>query len=256
MFIHVMAQSENLLPFLLGADRAPIAIPAARDAAGAWHIFDETEIRGMGHTQTARRFAQINAKLKGVGKGKSLQERIDERRKLTRQVIGPEGFVVLSGAGGKHICAAVVPAADAQKLAIDQTLYWRVFAEEQEAYFHAGMFNSHAMTEAISPFNPKGDFGERHIHTLPYRLMPAYNAANEDHRRIAALARDLADAAAAIAVADEYLSDSSRALPARRRKMREALSSNAAFTEMESLCAAALGTTAFGGGDGAPSSTE
>jgi hypothetical protein len=247
-FIHTMAQSENLLPFVLGDSRAPIAIPATRDAAGVWQIHDEAAIRAMGHVQTARRFAQINTSLKAVGKGKSLQDRIDERRKLTRQVFGADGFLVLSGAGGKHICAAAVPAAQAGRLAIDQTLYWQVFADEDEAFFHVGMLNSHAMTEAISPFNPKGDFGERHIHTLPYRLMPAYDPANDDHRRLANLARDVADAATAIVASDSYLSDPSRALPARRRKMRDKLLKNAAYAELEALCAAALGTTAFGGG--------
>lgn len=256
MFVHAIAQSENLLPFLLGADRAPIAIPATRDADGTWQIYDESAIRGMGFVETARRFARINASLRNVGKGKSLQERIDERRKLTRQIIGDEGVVVLSGAGGKDVCAAAIPVADARELAIDQTLYWRVFADEDEAYFQVGMLNSHAMTEAISPFNPKGDFGERHIHTLPYRLMPPFDPANEDHIRIAALAREVADAAAAIANADEYLSDSSRALPARRRKMRSALLKNAAFGELETLCAAALGTTAFGGADETEPPTE
>jgi hypothetical protein len=248
MFIHAIAQSENLLPFHLGDARAPIAIPAARDAAGVWQIFDETAIRGMGHTQSARRFATINASLKNVGKGKSLQERIDERKKLTRQVIGKEGFVVLSGAGGKHICAAAIPAAEAHSLAIDQTLYWQVFDDEDRAFFRVGMLNSHAMTEAVSPFNPKGDFGERHIHTLPYRLLPAYDPANEDHCRIAALARQVADDAAVIVAADEYLGDPNRALTARRRKMREALAAVPAYGELEALCAAALGTTAFGGG--------
>jgi SAM-dependent methyltransferase len=250
-FIHRIAQSENLLPFLLGAACAPIAIPAARDAEGVWQIFDEAAVRGMGLTQTARRFATINASLKNVGKGTSLQDRIDERRKLTRQVIGGEGVVVVSGAGGKHICAAAIPASEAQGLAIDQTLYWQVFGDEDQAFFQVGMLNSHAMTEAVSPFNPKGDFGERHIHTLPYRLMPAYDPENEDHRRIAVLAQQVADAAAAMVAVDEYLSDPSRALPARRRKMREALAENPAYVELEVLCAAALGTTAFGGGSAA-----
>lgn len=85
------------------------------------------------------------------------------------------------------------------------------------------MLNSHAMTEAISPFNPKGDFGERHVHTLPYKLMPPYDSANEDHKRIALLARQIADEAKKIVAGDTYLDDPGRALPARRRKLRERL---------------------------------
>jgi hypothetical protein len=105
-FIHLMAQSENLLPFVLGSHRAPIAIPAARGSDGSWHIYDDVDIRRMGFTQTARRFQTINKKLKSVGQGKTLQARIDERGKLTKQVLGNTGHVVVTGAGGKHICAA------------------------------------------------------------------------------------------------------------------------------------------------------
>ena len=79
-FIHHMAQSKNLLPFVLGAHCAPIAIPALRDEDGVWHVYDEIEIRRMGFIATARRFRAINRRLEDVGKGLSLQERIDTRR--------------------------------------------------------------------------------------------------------------------------------------------------------------------------------
>jgi hypothetical protein len=108
------------------------------------------------------------------------------------------------------------------------------------------MLNSHAMTEAIMPFNPKGDFGERHVHTLPYRLMPAFDTSNDDHARIAELGQKLAEIAKESVEADEYLNDPSRSLPARRTKLREQLSATKEFKELEILCAAALGTTAFG----------
>ncbi len=68
-FIYRMAQSENLLPFVLGAHCAPITIPVLRDGEGAWRICDETEIRRMGFIETARRFRAVNNKLKDVGKG-------------------------------------------------------------------------------------------------------------------------------------------------------------------------------------------
>jgi hypothetical protein len=166
-----MAQSENLLPFTLGAHCAPIAIPAERDANGAWQILDEADIRRSGLTETARRFGRINTRLAKVGQGKSLQGRVDERGKLTKQNFGEGGHIILAGAGGKHICAACLPVAEADDLIIDQTLYWKAFSHEEAAWFCVGMLNSHAMTNAIAPFNPKGAFGERHIHALPYRLM-------------------------------------------------------------------------------------
>ncbi|MEX0696308.1 MAG: hypothetical protein WEB85_10635 [Dongiaceae bacterium] len=245
-FIHRMAQSENLLPFVLGAHRAPIAIPALRDSAGVLQIYDEADIRRMGFTETARRFRAINDKLAQVGQGKSLQERIDERGKLKKQVLGDAGYLIVAGAGGKHICAACIPLADAQGLIVDQTLYWQVLQSEEEAWYRVGMLNSHAMTEAITPFNPKGAFGERHIHALPYRLMPAFDPLNEDHVRIAILARDAATSAQVAVEEDGYLSDPNRALTARRSKLRGKLIQTQQVRELELLCAAALGTTVAG----------
>ncbi|MGH8250083.1 MAG: hypothetical protein ACREVI_05205 [Steroidobacteraceae bacterium] len=248
-FVHRLAQSENLLPFVLGNHMAPIAIPASRDHSGAWKFFDEAQIRGMGFTQTARRFRAINKKLTGVGKGKTLQERIDERNKLSKQELGDSGSLVLAGAGGKHICAACIPVAEATNLVIDQTLYWEVIPHEKQAWFVTGMLNSDAMTQAILPFNPKGAFGERHIHALPYRLMPPFDADNEDHQRIAVLAEQIAGTARATIAADDYLNDPNNALAVRRRKLRTQLKARAEFKELEKLCANVLGTTAMGADD-------
>ena len=239
-FIHRMAQSENLLPFLLGAHRAPIAIPAIRDKEGRWQIYDDVEIRRQGFTLTARRFAAINKSLADVGKGKTLQERIDERGKLTRQVFGSEGYVVLSGAGGKDVCATCIPAHEAQVLAIDQTLYWQVFADEDAAMYTVGMLNSEALTKAITPFNPKGDFAERHVHTLPYKMVPSFDPKNPTHARIAALARDLTKETGTIVKGSTYLSDPARALAARRRKLRQQLKDVPAFSELNVLCTSVL----------------
>ena len=244
-FIYRIAQSENLLPFILGEHCASIAIPAIRDSKGAWKVFGEADIRRQGFTQTARRFHAINKKLEQVGKGKTLQERIDERGKLTKQDLGNSGFLVVAGAGGKHICAGCVPVAQARDLVIDQTLYWQVVIDEVEAWYRIGLLNSHAMTEAISPFNPKGAFGERHIHALPYRLMPVYDSSNEDHIRIAKYAQQISMLVKSFVATDAYLDDPSRALTVRRSRIRGKLHETPAFQELECVCAAALGTTAL-----------
>ena len=247
-FIARIAQSENLLPFLFGDHSAPLAIPAGRDAAGVWKIFSEAEIRGMGLTQTARRFQEINIKLHQVGKGKSLQQRIDERGKLIKQIFGDNGYLLLAGAGGKYICAACLPVSSAQNLVVDQTIYWKLFANPDEAWFCVGMLNSPALTDAIAPFNPKGAFGERHVHALPYRLIPVFDSSNDEHRRIAELALSLATLARTIVASDSYLGDPNRALTQRRSKLRGHLLASPDGKELGLLCAALLGTSTAAGG--------
>jgi hypothetical protein len=240
-FIYRMAQSENLLHFVLGQQCAPIALPVTRANGGSWQILDEATIRRMGYTQTARWFATINDKLRGAGKGKSLQSRIDERGKLTKQHFGTSGYLVLAGAGGKHIAAACVPVENARDLIIDQTLYWQVVNDEAEAWFRVGMLNSHALTEAIRPFNPKGDFGERHIHTLPYRVMPPFDPANELHVSIARLAVSVAADARRLSGEVPSLCDLTRALPTRRTVLRGLLQKIPSTQQLEQLCAQVLG---------------
>lgn len=253
-FIFRMAQSENLLPFILGVHRAHLALPALRAVGGTWSILSESEIRRQGYTQTARRFAAINQKLNSVGKGKSLQQRIDERGKLSKQVFGATGYLILAGAGGKIVCAACVPVTQAQDLVVDQTLYWKVVADPDEAWYQVGMLNSVALTNATLEFNPKGDFGERHLHTLPYRMMPTYAVGNGDHQKIAALAQDIAVLAENHCTTDPYLANPAKALTARRRKLRALLEKSPFLAQLEALARSALADTSTvpsGGSGGA-----
>ena len=241
-FVHRLALSENLLPLALGAHRPPVAIPAARDASGAWQIYEPHEIRNMGFTRSARRFATINARLATAGAGHPLEQRIDVRRKLTNQRFGGTGSLVIAGAGGKFICAACIAVSEAEDLIIDQTLYWQVIADENHAWFTTGMLNSTALTEAILPFNPRGDFGPRHIHALPYRLMPPYDPVDSNHTAIAANARELSTVAATTCLEDAYLSDPRNALAVRRRRLRTLLTQTVLFRDLDRLCGSLLGT--------------
>lgn len=113
------------------------------------------------------------------------------------------------------------------------------------------MLNSVALTNATLAFNPKGDFGERHLHTLPYRMMPAYDPGNDDHKKIAGLAKDLAVLAEGHCTTDAYLSDPAKALPARRRKLRALLEASPLLPQLEALAEAALGAASVvaAGGD-------
>ena len=110
-----------------------------------------------------------------------------------------------------------------------------------EAWFCVGLLNSRAMTEAINPFNPKGSFGPRHIHALPYLLLPAFEPANNDHVHIAALAREAVAIAQDAVAEDDYLHDPSHVLHVRRTRLREKLFANEQVQELELLCATMLG---------------
>ena len=238
-FIYRLAQSANLLPFVFGRHWVPIAIPACRDEQGVWQIYEPKDIRRMGFTRTARRFAKIDERLATIGDS-TLADRIDLRRKLSVQNFGDNGFIVLSGAGGKDICAACLPVDQAANFVVDQTLYWQVVSNEADAWFRIGILNSTALTEAILPFNPEGSFGSRHIHSLPYRIMPSYDATKSDHQTIASIAQAVADEAGMIVESDAYIGDPNCLLHFRRRRLREKLAEKESFCELNHLCGAIL----------------
>lgn len=119
-----------------------------------------------------------------------------------------------------------------------------------------GMLNSLALTNATLAFNPKGDFGERHLHTLPYRMMPAYDSGNGDHRKIGVLAKDIAVLAEGHCTTDPYLSDPAKALTARRRKLRTLLDASPLLAQLETLAQSALAGTSTALSDGSSSRTQ
>lgn len=246
-FIFQMAQSKNLLPFHLDANRTRIAIPAQRDPDGVLSLRDNDEIRRMGFVHTARRFRTIDERVGKLTRRNTLRELIDERRKLTTQVFGSGSHILVSGAGGKHVCAACLPLFGTQDLIVDQTLYWKVIARAEEAWFYVAMLNSHAITQAILPFNPRGDFGERHVHTLPYRLMPTFDTRNEDHVRIAELGEYLAVVVQSLVEDDAYLGDPSRPLHVRRSRLRDKLVPIPEMQELDTLAGTTLGIVPAGG---------
>lgn len=241
-FLYRMVQSLNLLPFTLVEPFAPIALPAKR-TPGGWSILDTAAIRAEGFVETARRFERIDRALAADRVVRALADKINERNKLVIQTFPEDAYLVLNGAGGGVSCAACLAVRDYPDIVVDQTLYWRVVRTAAEAWYRVGLLNSDAISEAIQPFNPQGEFGERHLHTLPHRVIPAFDPSNEDHLEISALAERLATAAQHLVAAQSGLRDMAKSVAARRRRFRQQLRAMADFVRMEELCAAVLGTT-------------
>jgi methylase of polypeptide subunit release factors len=105
------------------------------------------------------------------------------RRKLSIQLFPEEGWLVVMGAGGKLVCAACadISLMDRSKLIIDQTLYWVVVSTREEALYLTGLLNSEAINLVIEQFQPRGQFGERHVHKLPLGATPPFNPLDAGH---------------------------------------------------------------------------
>lgn len=71
---------------------------------------------------------------------------------------------------------------------VEQALYGSLVATEAEAWYQVGLMNTDALTEAIQEFNPEGELGPRHLHTLPNRVIPVFDLASTDHAEVGNLA--------------------------------------------------------------------
>lgn len=242
-FIHRMVQSLNLLPFALDSNFVYIAIPARRDAVGQWEVMEVAAIRTAGFNQTARRFQRINQAMAEDDVVKPLHEKIDERRKLSLQVFPPNQYLVLNGAGGGVACAGYLSLAEHPDIVVDQTLYWTVVASVEEAWYRVGLINTDALSNAIREFNPEGELGPRHLHTLPNRVIPPFDPENLDQIEAGILAKQLSDLAAPAIASDQNIADPTKPIASRRRRLRNTLKDLAEYAVLEELAGAVLGVT-------------
>ena len=242
-FLFRMVQSLNLLPFVCLEPYAPVALPARRREAGAWETLDVAAIRTAGFRQSALRFERINLALDEDRVMRPLFEKIDERNKLSMQVFPAGHHLVLTGAGGGIACASTIPVDGNQDVVIDQTLYWRCIASQEEAWYRVGLLNSEAITEAIRPFNPQGEFGARHLHTLPHRVIPLFDPTNGDHQQVTELTARLSQRVRELVLQDEAIRSPNSSIAARRQRLRTLVRRLDETRALEELCAAILGTT-------------
>lgn len=173
--------SNLLTPFEVSTPLKAL-LPIERKNGGGWSALSSVSLAA---TPTAK--AAFDLILAAMGSGKTIEdlfETIDsDRRKLTNQIIPDSGYLVFTGAGGSLVCSAYLRlSADVvKKLVIDQTLYWAHVQSEDEAVYLVGLFNSDAVNSVIKDFQPRGAFGERHIHKLAHEATPPFDPSQESH---------------------------------------------------------------------------
>ena len=172
---------------------------------------------------------------------------LNTRNKLYRTLADTSAWRVLYGAGGGNIAATCVRCDDVSKphkLAVDQTLYWLGVDREEEALYYVGMLNSIAINEAIKDFQPEGNFGKRHIHTLPLAFIEEYDSKNDGHLAVAEATKTMFET---IVNAREHnnviarcLDPSSGVLHSRRRRYLDCLKQMPEYHELDTICRALL----------------
>lgn len=175
-----------------------------------------------------------------------LHDTINIYGKLDKQNFSTKNWLVLSSASGANPCAAYISleTLDRARLIIDQTLYWYLADSEDEAIYIVGLLNSDALSDAIKDFQPEGGFGKRHIHTLPYKIIPKYDNEDAAHIEVISRTRELTREWATLCRGGEYanlLQPNSSSLSSRRRRQQSAIRSLGTYAGYEAACHAVLG---------------
>lgn len=234
--------SKHLSPFII-AEPAKVLIPGIKDN-GLWKPIMAEDIALM-NPSTAKVFEGIQDEV-GISLHELLTEKINIYGKLYKQKLSFGRWLVLSNAGGSNPCAAYIDLdkCDISRLIIDQTLYWYMASSEEEALFITGMINSTALNNAIKDFQPDGGFSERHIHTIPYKVIPRYDFEKPAHELVVEKTKLLMNSwinHCRENKVGEYISPSSGKLHVRRRKLQAALKEIPEYIEYEYACSSVMG---------------
>lgn len=234
--------SKHLSPFIL-SNPAEAIIPGRKDQEG-WHPIIASDLALM-NASTASVWRTISENV-GQDLVPYLSETINIYGKLYRQNFSTGDWLVLSSASGSNPCAAYLSLAgfDRNKLVIDQTLYWYLANSEDEAAYIVGLLNSSALANAISDFQPEGGFGKRHIHTLPYKVIPQFNPEDEMHQAVVSSTKSLIDAwreTCNTGIYQTLLSPNSGSLNSRRKRQQAMIRKLPQYDVYEASCAVILG---------------
>ena len=234
--------SKHLSPFLVSRP-AKIFMPAEK-RYNLWECINDDDIALM-NASTAYVFENIKSEL-AISLREYLEDKLNIRGKLYKQDFSLGRWLVLSNAGGANPCSAYIDLneIDATKLIIDQTLYWYLADSEDEAIYITGMLNSDALSDLISDFQPDGGFGKRHIHTIPYKVIPRYEPDNPSHERVVVATERLISAWRNKCANNDIgllVGPNSSTLSSRRRRQQVAIKELDEDGEYAEVCAAVLG---------------
>ncbi|HTA34504.1 MAG TPA: N-6 DNA methylase [Solirubrobacteraceae bacterium] len=232
--------SKHVVPFVVGEPAVGFLPIERSESDGKWHAVSAGRLAAT--PSAAAAFEEI---LAAHGDGFSLSDYFEaldsQRKKLSAQQFPDGGYLVLYGAGGSSPCAAYVDLNDleARRLVVDQTLYWRLVEDEDEALYLTGLFNSDALEELIREYQPRGQFGRRHVHELPGRVTPGFDPTQAVHAAVVDATRALIEDLSSSLASDQYAAflDPARSLPWRRRSIRrEVLPNCQTFAVYDRAC--------------------
>ena len=215
-FVFATLKSSAVLPF--AAAQFSYAALSIEKSHGKYRLLNQRDLAlRLGVRRARKWFANVDRELLRLG-DKKLETWLRRKNKLVDQSSKDHPYLVVYGAGGKNIAAAVINTTTADfPFVNDQTLYaWHATSEE-EAFYVCAMLNSKPVNEAIKGHQPSGSFGEQHIHKLPLSLIPKFNPDIKNHVQISKESKKVARYAKRLLAKDRRYSDINKSLAYRRK---------------------------------------
>ncbi len=239
--IYPVMISNALLPFHI--TDLPLAILPIEKYQGTWRSIAITSLITMS-IGFQRWVNRASAKYGQGGNLETLWSSLNTRSKLSNQFIPQTGYVVCSGTGGEYVCAHYLKddEVDFSRVVIDQTVNFYHTTNENEAKYLVGLLNSPSISNAIRGFQSEGNYGARHIHSLPYRIIEPFEETNESHISIVTSTTNL------ILELDEFFNNSTNpkvlrlrnpnesSIAYKRREIRSIIGTLPSFNEYLKAC--------------------
>lgn len=234
---HNVLISNILTPFNIGS--CPKALlPIKRDGEGKWADLEDVDMLSLGRPLKAFFDQTKNTYICYKGKNiKSLYDVLNVYNKLGKQRIPIGSFIVVYGAGGSKTCAAYMKVEE--EVVIDQTIYYYIADTEDEAIFMTALLNSNSIEKVNAAYQAQGQFGKRHIHTLPAETLPAFDGDNYYHIELVSITKALIGSLNKKITSDK-LDPNNRPVATRRRAINEVLVGLPEYEQYEELCMSPL----------------
>jgi len=214
-FMFTTLKSDAVLPFLVG-QYSYAALPIEKFNT-RYRLLDQEEFILRNYPRASKWFEDVDKELLRLGQ-KKLNSWLERKNKLIDQPSESTPHLVIYGAGGTNVCSAIVNTSKAEfPFVNDQTLYAWQAPSEEEAWYVCGLLNSDSINKAIKGYQPRGLFGEQHVHKLPLSLIPKFDKSDYRHVKLAEESKRIAQVASRLCDTDKRYLDVSRSLASRRR---------------------------------------
>ena len=171
------------LKVLLPLKREDVAIPTDDDGPGGIRL-SGLERRMLERWQTVSRLWEDN---KALANSLTLLQRLDYVHNLQAQLewqqdAGDRPVRLVYASSGTPTAALVAD----NGVLVDYTLFWMDCKDINEANYLLAIINSDALSDAVAPLMPKGQFGARHVQKHLWKLrIPEFDPALKLHVTIA-----------------------------------------------------------------------